>query len=270
MNFKVLFVNIKNVYMLFKHSFLNFFLKKKITADPDLNLKFLKQIKKKGFYEFIIEEKNLDNFKEIVKQEIKKYYPKSEGDTRLYGIENASSIINDFFSKIIEKEIKLLDSSKTINKDLYVHAIMGGCLENKNLTSSGGGWHRDHYFEQYKVMIYLTDVKTENGPFSYLIKSHYKFYQGLSLLLFKLFSKNHTRFTDFSIKILKLLLFEQRIFVGKKGTCIVFNATGLHRGLPITEGERVSLTAYIFEKSNNKELYDARSDHMNIPIELRD
>ena len=256
--------------MLFRHSFLSFLKKKEIIVDDNINLEFLKQIKKNGFYEFVIEEENLDNFREIVKSEIKKYHPKSEGDTRLYGIEKASSIINDFFSKIVEKEMKLLDSLKTINKDLYVHAVMGGCLESKNLTSSGGGWHRDHYFEQYKVMIYLTDVKIENGPFSYLIKSHYKFYQGLSLLLFKLFSKNHTRFSDFSIKILKQLLFKQRIFVAKKGTCIVFNTTGLHRGLPISNGERVSLTAYIFEKSNDKELSKARSDHMNIPIELRD
>ena len=100
-------------------------------------------------------------------------------------------------------------------------------------------------------------------------KSHYKFYQGLSLLLFRLFSKNHTRFSNFSIKILKFFLFKQKIFKAKKGTCIVFNSTGLHRGLPLTNGERVTLTAYIFKKSYNKKLFKARSDHMNIPFELR-
>ena len=42
--------------MLFRHSFLSFFKKKEIIVDHNINLEFLKQIQKNGFYEFVIEE----------------------------------------------------------------------------------------------------------------------------------------------------------------------------------------------------------------------
>ena len=33
---------------------------------------------------------------------------------------------------------------------------------------------------------------------------------------------------------------------GRRGTLVIFNSTGLHRGSPIVEGSRATLTAYIF------------------------
>ena len=45
---------------------------------------------------------------------------------------------------------------------------MGGFLQNAEKVSSGGGWHRDHHFELFKVMVYLSDVDKNNGPFSYI------------------------------------------------------------------------------------------------------
>ena len=51
---------------------------------------------------------------------------------------------------------------------------MGEFLKNKEGASSGGGWHRDHHFELFKVMVYLSDVNEKNGPFSYIEKSHSK------------------------------------------------------------------------------------------------
>jgi hypothetical protein len=65
-------------------------------------------------------------------------------------------------------------------------------------------WHRDLHSGQccIRAMVYLTDVTLEHGPFCYLIGG------------------------------------QEKVFTGPKGTVIVFDIGGLHRGLKNTSGER--------------------------------
>ena len=37
---------------------------------------------------------------------------------------------------------------------------------------SGGGWHRDSFTNQFKAIIYISDVGQDNGPFQYIRGSH--------------------------------------------------------------------------------------------------
>jgi hypothetical protein len=104
---------------------------------------------------------------------------------------------------------------------------------------SGGGWHRDTRFQnQYKCIVYLTDCNEGNGNFAYLRKSH------LNNSAYVL-----TRFMDFFKKprydYLKKIFnrFSKNIY-GSKGTAIIVNTTGIHRGTPVTKGERHALTIY--------------------------
>jgi len=115
-------------------------------------------------------------------------------------------------------------------------------------------------------MIYLSDVDINNGPFSYIEKSHSRMSQAITLFFFKFFSKNMTRYSENLIKIIcKIFNYKIKNFTGTKGTCIVFDSSGLHRGLDIKSGERVALTAYIYPYTEDKRILNERTLHMNIP-----
>ena len=121
----------------------------------------------------------------------------------------------------------------------------------------------------FKIIVYLSDVDKKNGPFSYLEGSHSKLIQLLILLFFKFFSKEPTRFSKKFIDIIKKLFFlKQKIFTGKKGTGIVFNSAGIHKGLIIENGERISITAYIYPFRKDNDIIYKRNKHMKIPSNL--
>ncbi len=253
-------LNFLRSYKLLRHSLINLFQKKKKFHDD-----LMANLDKKGYYEFNINDLDFDNLSSIVINKVEKYSSETKGDTRLYGIDNESQIIKENFHKIINQEKERIKSVSTI-KNLYLHCTMGGYLKNDTKASSGGGWHRDHHFELFKLMIYLSDVNLDNGPFCYLEKSHTKFNQFLSLFFFKLLSLHQTRYSEKLVKLQKFIFrYKQRTFTGKKGSCIVFNSSGLHRGLEIKEGTRIALTAYIYPFTDNQNILYERSKHMNIP-----
>ena len=255
--------NCKRLYGLFKHSL---FEKSKNKANAlsgnALNLF------NKGYYECTVD---LDdkNYDQIATNSIKKYFPKSKGDRRLFSIEEENEEIKKFFFKILDGHKMNIKSVSTIKK-LYLHSIMAGHLKNdeKN-ASSGGDWHIDHHFELFKIIVYLSDVDETNGPFSYIEGSHSKFIQLFTLCFFKFFSRNPTRFSNKLMEtIKKIFKLKQKIFTGKKGSCIIFNSAGIHRGLEIERGERIALTAYIFPFREDNKIIDDRNKHMNIPSNL--
>jgi ectoine hydroxylase-related dioxygenase (phytanoyl-CoA dioxygenase family) len=74
-------------------------------------------------------------------------------------------------------------------------------------------WHRDHHGPKFiRVLVYLVDVDLNNGPFCYQLGSH-KHPNG----------PEHT-------------------FIGPKGTAIMFDTLGLHRGLKNLTGDRLALS----------------------------
>ena len=44
-------------------------------------------------------------------------------------------------------------------------------FKNNNI-GSGAGWHKDSYSNQYKSILYLNDVNSENGPFQIIKDSN--------------------------------------------------------------------------------------------------
>lgn len=256
--------NFLRSYKLLRHSLINlFYTKKKFHDSLMINLD------RNGYYEFNINDLDFENLSSIVINKVEKYSSDKKADARLYGIDDESQIIKEKFHKIIMQEKERIKSVSTI-KNLYLHCTMGGYLKNESGACSGGGWHRDHHFELYKLMIYLSDVNLENGPFCYLEGSHKKFNQFISLFFFKLFSSHQTRYSEKLVRLQKFIFrYKQKKFIGKKGSCIVFNSSGLHRGLEIKEGSRIALTAYIYPYTKDQNLLNERSEHMNIPKELR-
>ena len=221
---------------------------------------------KKGYYKFKISQKETDKLAEELKKNFQKYNIIGIGDLRLHGLDRASSYVNEFFKENLKEHLKNINYSSSNKVSLF--SVLGGKLVAGNNQSSGGGWHRDMYYEQYKILIYLSDVDENKGPFCYFEKSHKKYFQIINLIL-NFFSNNITRYNNLIPEILQKFNFgKKKLLVGSKGTCIVFNSSGLHRGIKIQNGERLSMTAYLYPKLENKQ-YLELENHFKIPNELK-
>ena len=93
-------------------------------------------------------------------------------DLRIFGSEELSDNIKIFSNN------SLLDN--IANGYNAVATVCGFTLANKIDSApqeygSGGPWHRDSFFRQFKSIIYLNDVNEQNGPFQLISKSHKDF-----------------------------------------------------------------------------------------------
>lgn len=182
-------------------------------------------------------------------------------DRRIFGIENISN-----FHRLIFSDSKMLfDIGKDhLNKEQVLTTTLAAKLyPSKGGAGSGGGWHRDSMLPQFKAICYLTDVEFSNGPFEYIPKSH----KLLNKLKYELRSKlrkiaNNPRYTEEQIEeYCKILKVEKHTFCAKKGTVILCNTSGLHRGRPMEEGLRYAVTNYykslsFISKSNSSSIYN--------------
>lgn len=161
-----------------------------------------------------------------------------KSDFRIYGYENLVYKALELFSKADPIYGSYIDF-KTNNSFLMANKV---CFEKDNL-GSGGGWHRDSLNRrQLKFMIYLCDVDAENGPFEYVPKTH----KLKSKLNTNHFLNRRVRYTNDEIDIYKKTL-PSKLFTAKKGTCIIFDSSGLHRGTPLKKGVRYAITKYMFD-----------------------
>lgn len=119
----------------------------------------------------------------------------------------------------------------------FIGPIMGAHLTSTpDSIGSGEGWHRDSWFGQKKIIIYLNDVTNKNGPFQYI--------PGTSQLKYKLLrvaEGKSDRIADNEINANKIVT-----LTGKAGTSYLFDGTMVHRGKPPVGGERFAVTAYLY------------------------
>ncbi|WP_251360149.1 phytanoyl-CoA dioxygenase family protein [Kangiella sp. TOML190] len=179
---------------------------------------------------------------EAVNNEKSNVWRSNDGsDVRVHGINDIYPVIDE---KIKTQEL-LAVGEKILNKKLKSYFIMAGKLSYvKGNLGSGGGWHRDSAFkDQYKVIIYLSNVEVCNGPFQYIKGSH-RFIQKLGLLVKSKLPLSRTRFSE---PELESSLDKTATLCANKGSAIFVNTKGIHRGKPISEGFRYALTLYCWE-----------------------
>jgi len=102
---------------------------------------------------------------------------------------------------------------------------------------SGEGWHRDSWFDQFKALIYLSDVAQRGGQFEYV--------QGSSTLSYKL----RDIFQGRGDRLIDDTKADHLQFFGSAGTAVLFDATGIHRGAPNYSCTREAVTLYYFPKT---------------------
>lgn len=178
----------------------------------------------------------------IVKFQDKIWVDSKSSDHRIFGAEMYSTLVRKFATdehilklgeKYLETELKL---TMTLAARLdYVSGNLG----------SGGGWHRDSViFNEFKSILYLSDVEKFNGPFTYMLGSHMQ-----NELIHTIRKGNaqydQYRFTDEQVYSIGLESGQKsKQFTAKKGSLILVDTRGLHIGAPIQSGSRYALTNY--------------------------
>ena len=212
------------------------------------------EIKNHGFYKIdnfldqnlcdeIIE--SIKNFSDSNKQFINSDH--IDSDRRIYGSEYINSEIKNFNENFFIKKI----GEDYLDCKIECLMTLVNCVKFKaNNKGSGGGWHKDSIYKQYKSILYLNDVTDLNGPFE-LIKNSNKFWWSIfniSFLKKKIFE---TRFENKEIDyLIKYKDIKKITLLGKKGTLILVDTSMIHRGSPLREHERYALTNYFYSKKN--------------------
>lgn len=200
-----------------------------------------KSLVRKGYHiiENLLPDELCDKLLEDISVKINKgeisWKDEESSDYRIMGYNCQDKEILKNIDKLVESNFeRYIDSRKSFNFFRMANVV----LPKKGNKGSGGGWHRDSLNRrQLKLMIYLTDVNDANGPFEYKKSSH-RFYHKLRFNMFR----QSVRFNELS----SVLKPESDVLVGKKGTAIIFDSSGVHRGRPIMSGERYALTYYTF------------------------
>lgn len=193
-----------------------------------------------------------DNLKESLEEwfsDDKKIWKDEVGsDHRLHFANEYIEDIQDFYAdSFINSIISSYEATSNFNGFTLANKVVPK-PENKG---SGRGWHRDYVKRtQTKALIYLSDVNEENGPFQYILGTH-KLRSVLDVQL-KINSKfDQYRFSKEDIDLLlKKTNYELKTVSGLKGTLILVDTRGLHRGKPIEEGVRYALTNYYWFKTS--------------------
>ena len=165
-------------------------------------------------------------------------------DKRIFGIENIGGGFLDLFNDQYLREIGCKYVDCRIENLLTLAARIDAVKEN---LGSGEGWHRDGNHLQFKVLVYLSDAKPENGPFQLIAGSH---------RYLKVVSDNYcmqtedslgTRFSDEQVSSLLAQQPERLItLAAPAGTAVLVDTSTIHRGSPIQQGRRYALFNYYY------------------------
>lgn len=168
-------------------------------------------------------------------------------DERMFGVESASELLMTFHADPFLRQFGEMAGGLS----LYNFATLAGRITAKDGNAgSGAGWHRDANGYQFKAIIYLSDTALDNGPFEYLIGSHKTWRAAIDTMIGEIPGAPNTRFEHEQIeRLVRRLKIERRVFTAKAGTLLLAATSGIHRGMPLTAGNRYALTNYYYSPS---------------------
>ena len=177
----------------------------------------------------------------------KEFVHKSEyADSRIFGAEDLSKNIKKFADDLfLHKIANAYNAVPTSNG----FTLAGKIEATGHKFGSGGEWHRDSYFRQFKSLLYLTDVDLDNGPFQVIHRSH----QSKQISIDTKNADLESMQCSFNQGIVEKILDESpdrlKTLTGKAGTLVLVDTSIIHRGIPLKTGQRYALTNYFFENA---------------------
>jgi Phytanoyl-CoA dioxygenase (PhyH) len=135
-----------------------------------------------------------------------------------------------------------------LGRDVTNVALLAGRLRaTPRNRGSGGGWHRDSYTNQFKSMIYLTDVDERSGPIQFIEGSHRTRAKAEDDRRMDMPLGRRPRYSRAQIgRLVDGDRQRVRTVVAPAGTLILVDTTGIHRGKPIRRGQRYALVNYFY------------------------
>ena len=209
------------------------------------------QLKKQGFaiIENYLSFENCAELVHCIQQSIIRhpsYVIQNLEDKRIHGFEHHHPHAMQFLHD--PRWLPLCDTyTGSTNKALFVMAnyIMH---DDTNKYGSGGGWHRDGFPHELKMILYLSDVSKDHGPFQLLCNSQ-KSLKILGDMWRAKLSFMQRRIKDAQIEMLNDSGKRVVTLTGKAGTVLIFDTSFIHSGSPIQTGERYALTLYTAHKN---------------------
>jgi hypothetical protein len=168
----------------------------------------------------------------------------TESDLRLFKAEKSMASLEKFYSDKLLLRIGICYLGMPLrNSGTMANIVPPSTSE----VGSGGSWHRDSNFPQYKALIYLSDVDfVEDGAFQYFPRSNKMIYIIQESIKSKR-SISDSRWTNG--EILKSLKGQPISITGKAGTLVLFDTSLLHRGSPNSNKiskRRIAITNYYY------------------------
>lgn len=232
-----------------------------VNSDKTPHIEIIKNLKEKGVHvipDFIDRETceklrlEADAFMEEHTDKVK--LESNGSDMRVYGVDRFSSAFTLAKLKVLSDEI-FEQFSWARNRQHFM--LLGKIIGSDTNLGSGGGWHRDSPLRhQFKTILYLSDVTTDNGPFQYIEESH-KHQMTKTVASYLNRGLDERRFKDEEIASIveDQITLQPTTFVAQAGTVIIVDTRGLHRGKPLNHGERYALTNYHFENGVNEAFF---------------
>ncbi len=163
------------------------------------------------------------------------------GDTRLFGAEKVSDLINEYNKDPVLQKLSDLYHAQHAPAPFTMAARLEPNDINKNKDH---GWHRDSLRRQFKSIIYLSDVTEENGPYQYIAQSHHMRNILTDSMQGKIPYMSVAIKPESAQSIISQNPARLKTVTGEAGTLILTDTTGIHRGSTIKSGMRYALTNY--------------------------
>lgn len=169
---------------------------------------------------------------------IKIWRDEKGADVRIFNAERKIPVFRPLFDSMIN-----CYATEYGRKPRYALLMVNRVLPIEGNLGSGGGWHRDSWFNQRKVFVFLSDVGEANGPLEYI--------PGTDTLTGKLIDLVRYR-RSLRVSAEHASSRETKLLTVPAGHGFYLDTTVLHRGRPIQEGVRYAATLYAFDSGGAK------------------